>query len=150
MYTLFNLPARSPGTKFLEGHLQLLTRHFSATTNLNQWFNSGDQAYIIVSVSRIQLIDPRVEGLTEGVVMYGPAHDSGPGIPVLGACTKEVRTVYDMGMYGLVLDYRLPMVFLGIFVSIQLLSNQWIYRQSTTFWSDEYARNAFAWIASHP
>ncbi len=81
--------------------------------------------------------------------MYGLAHDSGPGIPILGSGPEEVRTIHDLGMYGLVLGDRLPVVFLGVFFGIQLFGYQWVHRQLTPFWPHEYPGDAFAWIASH-
>src|SRR5450755_3517267 len=42
-------------------------------------------------------------------IMHGPAHDSWPGLPVLGSRTKKVGALHDLGLYGLLLRHSLPM-----------------------------------------
>jgi hypothetical protein len=81
--------------------------------------------------------------------MHGPTDDSGTGLPILGTCTTEVCTFYDMGVYGIFLDYRVPMVFLGLFAGVQLFSYEWIYWGFGTFWVDEYTGDAFTRITTY-
>lgn len=50
--------------------------------------------------------------------MYGSDYDPGPGVFVFGVGPKEVGAVYDLGLHGQFLYYRLPMVFLGVFLGI--------------------------------
>jgi len=50
----------------------------SAEINLNQWFNPGDQAYIIVSSCMVLLMIPGLGSYTPaGTAKIGPFHDMG-------------------------------------------------------------------------
>jgi hypothetical protein len=82
--------------------------------------------------------------------MYGPADDSGAGLFILWTRTAKVCPVHDMGVYGIFLNNRLPMVLLGLLISIQLLCHQRIYRQLGTLWSNWNTGNTFPWVAFDP
>ena len=82
--------------------------------------------------------------------MHGPAHDSGAGFPIFGFGKEEVRTVHDLGVYGIFLDNCFPMVFLGVLAGVQLHCYERIYWKFESFRIDEHPGRSFAWIAAHP
>jgi hypothetical protein len=88
-------------------------------------------------------------GIYHRLIMHGPADDSGTGLPILGTCTAEVCTVHDLGLYGFFLDYRLPVVFLGLLAGFQLLCHEWVYWKFGPFWFDGYIGDAVPWITAH-
>jgi hypothetical protein len=50
--------------------------------------------------------------------MHGLDHDPGTRIPLLWTRTPKVCALYDLGVYGLILGHRLPMVLLGLFFGV--------------------------------
>lgn len=83
------------------------------------------------------------------LIMYGPTHDSGTRLPVLWTSPPKVCTLHDLGVYGIFLSHRFPMVLLGVFAGFQPFCNKWIYWRPGTFWSDGHTWNAFTWISSY-
>jgi hypothetical protein len=81
--------------------------------------------------------------------MYGPGHDSWSGFPILWARTEKVCIVHDLGVYGLFLGHRLPMVLLGLLAGLQLLSYKWFHRKSGKFRFEGCSRNAISRIATY-
>jgi hypothetical protein len=81
--------------------------------------------------------------------MHGPADDPGTGLPILRTCKAEVCTVHDLGVYGFLLGYCIPVVFLGLLAGVQLLCYEWIYWQFGTLWFDRYFGDAFSWITAY-
>lgn len=81
--------------------------------------------------------------------MYGPAHDSRTRLPLLGARAPKVCTLHDLGVYGILLNHRLPMVLLGLFAGFQLNCDKWIYWKLGPFRSHGHTWDAFTRIAAH-
>jgi len=81
--------------------------------------------------------------------MHGPADDSGAGLFVLWTRTTKVCPVDDLGVHGFILDNCVPVVFLGVFVSVQLDCHQRIYWRPETFWSAEYFGSSFTWVTTY-
>ena len=81
--------------------------------------------------------------------MHGLADDSGTGLSILWTRATKVCPFNDLGVYGFLLDNRVPVVFLGIFASIQLICYKRIYWRLETFWSDEYTGCPFTRITTY-
>jgi hypothetical protein len=88
-------------------------------------------------------------GIYHRLIMHGPVDDSGTGLSIFGTCTAKVCTFHDLGVHGFLFDNCLPVVFLGLFVSVQLQWHQRIHWGLETFWSLEYIRGSFTWITAH-
>ncbi len=60
-------------------------------------------------------------------IMPGPGDDSRTRLSLLWPRKTEVCTLYDLGLYGIFLDNHISMVFLGLFVGVQLVRDEWVY-----------------------
>lgn len=88
-------------------------------------------------------------GIYPRLIMYGPSHDSRPGLPLLRTRAPKVCPVHDLGLHGLILSHRFPMVLLGLLAGIQLVRHKRIYWEPGAFWSDEHPCNAIPRITTH-
>ncbi len=72
-------------------------------------------------------------------IMHGASHDPSPGIPILRTGPPEVRSVHDLGVYGLLLSHCLPMVPLGLFAGVQQQQHERLHWRLEALWFDEYS-----------
>jgi len=109
--------------------------------NLNQWYDSGDSAYILVCSKNPQPFQKppigfvyRSDGNTVltlrirlGLGMYGLDNGTGTRISILGFGETKVGAFDDLGLYGIFLCYYIPMVLLGLLAGFQPHSHEWIH-----------------------
>lgn len=91
-----------------------LTGGDSRTENLNKWFQSGDQAYIIVASAMVR---NRAQATHSGRALTcqsGTGDGTRSGFLIFWPCTKKVSFVTDVGLYGCWYSHQLPVVFLGV------------------------------------
>lgn len=72
----------------------------------------------------------------------GVGHDSRTGFPLFGSGPKKVGLEHDLCLHGFLLHHHLPMVLLGLFVSLQRYRHERIHWRSETLWSYEYPGGA--------
>ena len=88
-------------------------------------------------------------GIYHCLVVYGPGYDSRTGLPLLGPRAAKVCTLHDLGVHGILLDHRLPMVLLGLLAGFQLNCYKWVYWELGPFRPHGHPGDAFARIATH-
>lgn len=97
--------------------------------NVNKWFQSGDQAYIIVASAMVSqnLGDIPNQMDTISDVNLGLDNGTRSGFPLLWSCTKKVRFVIDVGVYDCWISRHVPMVLLGFLTCVLRDWHQWLY-----------------------
>lgn len=95
------------------------------------------------------MVRPWGPGVYPRRVVYGSAHDPWSRISLLGTGTQEVCTVHDLGVHGLLLCYRLSVVFLGLLAGIQLVSDKWVHRELGRLWPEGRAGKALPGLPAH-
>jgi len=81
----------------------------------------------------------RRPGVHHRGLRHGADHDTGSGLPVLGTGAKEIGAEHDLGVYGFLLGYHVPVVLLGLLAGFQPICYQWIYWRSEEVWADEHS-----------
>lgn len=94
------------------------------------------------------MVRSRGPGLYHRLLVHGPAYDPRPGLPILGIGAQEIGSFHDLGVHGLFLHHRLPMVLLGLFAGVQPDSYKWLHRQPGCLWAQRRAGNAFPGLAT--
>ena len=95
------------------------------------------------------MVRPRRPGIYHRLLVHGPAHDPRPGLPLLGPGSPEVRPVHDLGLHGLLLHHRLPMVLLGLLAGLQLHRDKWLHRQPRRLRPPRRAGHAVPGLPAH-
>src|SRR5271155_1524882 len=93
-----------------------LTTFPTGHENLNKWFQSGDQAYIIVASAMVLVMVPGLGSLYSGLAR------------------RKICLVDDVGVYGGRIGHNIPMVLVGILVSFLADGTEWIHWRSQEVW----------------
>jgi hypothetical protein len=72
-------------------------------------------------------------------LLYGPGDDTRHRLSILRSRTKEISTIDDLGLHGIIFYHDLPMVLLGILSSLLVNWHIGIYWEPGAFWAYERA-----------
>jgi hypothetical protein len=83
-------------------------------------------------------------------LLYGPGDDTWHRLSIFGSRTKEISTIDDLGVHGIIFHHDLPMVLLGILTGVLIDGHIGIYWESGTLWAYERARRTISWKPAYP
>ena len=113
------------------------------TTNLNQWYLAGDQAYIIIASAMVMVMIPGLGFLYSGLARRKSA------LSMILACSaqflKRRETFFDHAderVSDVLLCNHFPVVFLGLFFGLRSLE-QWLHWKAIQVWSYAYSWSTF-------
>jgi len=88
-------------------------------------------------------------GIHHRGLLYGPGNDTWHRLSIFWSRTKEISTVDDMGLHGIILYHDLSMVLLGILSCIFINRHIGIYWESGTLRAYERAWRTVSWKSAH-
>lgn len=90
----------------------------SNSENINKWFQSGDQAYIIIASAMVSSRNTHEQANWGLMRLSGLGDGTGSRFPLFWSCTQKVRSVVNVGLHDCWISDHLPMVLLGLFSRI--------------------------------